>query len=241
MLLGKTRNLCIVKNLEGKFVFDVVDALSLGQEVTTLFNYTAYELENVMIPKWKDQRLSYLTEVADSMAAVNYVNTGKKTVYVTWVGKNKDTEYITNVNYFAIPPQEVVENEMDSVQWCTNQINSWKQVLSDNEENKVNAMQSRKANESQPWKGWENFSVDGGSSYTYSVAQDTSAVHKTETTWYMGGIVNNTWGNNFKNVVHWSILTTISNEAGREQSDIDGEVHKNSMELTFRRPDLQPL
>ncbi len=233
MLLGKTRNLCIVKNLEGKFVFDVVDALSLGQEVTTLFNYTAYELENVMIPKWKDQRLSYLTEVADSMAAVNYVNTGKKTVYVTWVGKNKDTEYITNVNYFAIPPQEVVENEMDSVQWCTNQINSWKQVLSDNEENKVKAMQSREANKSQPWKGWENFSVDGGSSYTYSVAQDTSAVHKTETTWYMGGIVNNTWGNNFKNVVHWSILTTISNEAGREQSDIDGEVHKNSMEWDY--------
>ena len=233
LLLGKTRNLCIVKNKEDKYEFRVVDALSLGQEVTTLFNYTAYELENVMIPKWKDLRLSYLIEVADSITAQNYENRGKKMVYVTWVGKNKDTKYKKNVNYYAIPPQDVLENEIDSVQWCTNQIESWTQVLSDNEENKVKAMQSREANKAAPWNGWENFSVDGGSTYTYSVVQDTSIVHKDETTWYMSGIVNNTWGNTFKNFVHWGVVTTLSNEVGREQSDINGVIHKNSMEWDY--------
>ena len=240
ILLGKTRNLCIVKNNDGKFEFRVVDALSLGQEVKTLFNYTAYELENVMIPKWKDQRLSYLIEVPDSITALNYENTGKKTIYVTWVGKNKDTDYELNVNYFSIPPLEVLENEMDSVQWCTNQIKSWEKVLSDNEENKVKAMQSREANKGEPWNGWENFSIDGGSTYTYSVNQDTTKVHKDETTWYMGGILNNTWANSIKNFIHWGVVTKLSNEAGREQSDIDGVIHKNSMEWDYVISDGNP-
>ena len=240
ILLGKTRNLCIVKTSDGKFEFRVVDALSLGQEVKTLFNYTAYELENVMIPKWKDQRLSYLIEVPDSITALSYQNTGKKTVYVTWVGKNRDTDYQLNVNYYSIPPQEVLDNEMDSVQWCTNQIKSWEKVLADNEENKVAAMQSREADKAEPWNGWENFSIDGGSTYTYSVIQDTTIVHKDETTWYMGGILNNTWANSFKNFIHWGVVTKLSNEAGREQSDINGTTHKNSMEWDYVISDGNP-
>lgn len=233
LLLGKTRNLCIVKDLEGKYGLNVVDALSLGQEVTTLFNYSAYELENVMIPKWKDQRLSYLTEVADQNAAQSYVNTGKRTVYLTWVGKDKNTEYQKNVNYIAVSPQEVDVNEVDSVEWCTNQINSWIKVLRDNEENKVMAMKSREANQSQPWNGWQNFSIDGGSSYSYSVSQDTTKVHKSQTTWSMSAILNNSWANTFKNFVHWGVSSTLSNEVGREQSDIDGVVHKNVMEWDY--------
>ena len=233
ILTGKTRNLCIVRNSEGKYMLSVEDALSLGQEVTTTFNYSAYELENVMIPKWKDQRLAYLIEVPDSVTARNFVNNGKNSLYVTWVGKNLDTEYEKDVNYFVIPPKVVNENEMDSVGWCTQQIKSWQNVLADNEENKVNAMRSRTSNIAEPWNGWENFSIDGGSTRSYSVSQETSTVHKNQTTWYMGAILTEEFAFKIANFASWGIHTTIANEVGREQSDIDGEIHKNSMEWDY--------
>ena len=185
-----------------------------------------------------DNGKSVTFRIWDAARGVTYTNVNVNVPTELVVGSPASIAFDPSMTYgnFDMP----VIYEMDSVQWCTNQIKSWEKVLSDNEENKVKAMQSREASKAEPWNGWENFSIDGGSTYTYSVIQDTTKVHKDETTWYMGGILNNTWANSIKNFIHWGVVTKLSNEAGREQSDIDGVIHKNSMEWDYVISDGNP-
>ena len=233
LLLGKTRNVCIGRDHDtNKFKIMLEDALSLGEQVKTNFMYSAYELENVMIPKWKDQRLSYLTEVGSKKEAENYPR-GDKAAYVTWEKKDRDIDYVEGTNYIMVPPKQVTVTETDSVQWCTNQINSWKQELYNNEQNKIEAMKRRLEDTKEPWNGWQNFSIDGGSSYTYSVRKDSTHTHKKEKIWYAGGIIGTDFGFNLSSTKNIGHIVHITSEQGREQSVVKTDKDEDYQEWEY--------
>ena len=62
ILIGTCRKVQVKKNVQsGKYEIVLEDAMAMGEKVSTSFAYTQYELEKVMIPKWKDQRKQFLT------------------------------------------------------------------------------------------------------------------------------------------------------------------------------------
>ena len=94
ILFGICRYLHTVKQGDS-YALTVEDAQSLGSSVASTFMYSQYELQTVMIPKWKDQRNAFMKTaqvVADSTAAYAYKNTGNHGVYLTWANPD-DKDY----------------------------------------------------------------------------------------------------------------------------------------------------
>lgn len=166
------------------FELDLKDALSMGDSITTTFMYSAYELENVMIPKWKDTRRSLFTFVDTENEAKNYVNTSDRSVYVTWLKKDDPNLGVDTTTYRQIAPANWDGKGIlpDSVLWCTDQIEHWHQVMADNEEDKIHAM-----NEADYSRG--NISFDTGAPNSYSNRCDTTYQKKHNYNHKLGGIV----------------------------------------------------
>lgn len=205
MIVGSCRNLLIRKDLQTQqYVIALEDALSLGNEIATSFKYSQYEIETVMIPKWEDQRNSFLTQVASESVANNYENTGKKPLYLSWIEKGKDG-YGEEGNYRFVAPENPEETFIDSVQWCNNQIKQWRGCISENEEDKVNAI--RKGNA-------ENFSIDGGSSYTYSKRDAVTKNNSRTDTWKMGLVSGGHFGAVINAAAEFGVITNLSIEIG---------------------------
>ena len=163
-------------------------AIAYGQEFDTRFAFTAYELENMMIPKWQNSIANRLlpagTEVNTAIilspvyvsklqpADVNY---GKWNLDETF--KNDADFDIMNPYdgvsykiYFPAswtPTSEPMKNFQDSILWANNQINTWEAVLAQNEKEKVEMTH----------KG--NYSFGGGANieYSESTAASTSYTH----------------------------------------------------------------
>ena len=185
ILVGQCRMLHIVKQKDkaDKYGLQVDMARAFGSTVSTSFMYSQYELQTVMIPKWKDQRNGFMAtarEVSDSVAAYAYKNTDSKAIYVRW-NKPGDSDYgIYRYRWVAPDVDKVQEPEVDSVAWCTNQIKAWEETIRSNEEDKVKSMQTQ--------DGFKNFSIDGGSTYTFSERTEKMTVNRTTTNWKLGGV-----------------------------------------------------
>ena len=166
------------------FELDLKDALSLGDSITTTFMYSAYELENVMIPKWEDLRRSLFTFVKDENEAKNYVNNSDRCVYATWLKKDDPNLGVDTTTYRQIAPKNWNDEVFltDSVLWCTNQIESWRQKIADNEEDKVDAINGQNYFR-------ENISFDAGAPNSYSSRCDTTYQKKHNYNHKLGGIV----------------------------------------------------
>ena len=165
------------------FELDLKDALSMGDSITTTFMYSAYELENVMIPKWEDTRRSLFTFVKDENEAKNYVNTSDRCVYATWLTKD-DPNLGDTTTYRQIAPMNWDDKVFlpDSVLWCTDQITNWRKLMADNEEDKLNAI-----NGADYFR--ENISFDAGAPNSYSSRCDTTYQKTHNYNHRLGGIV----------------------------------------------------
>ena len=162
---------------------DLRNSKTLGDSVRTTFMYTTYELEEVMIPKWKETRQSLMTFFPTKEEALNYVNTSDHCVYVTWLKPDDENLGTDTTTYRQLPPANWDGSFIqDSVLWCTDQINGWKDVMRDNEEDKVTAM-------NDPRYFIKNISFDGGNSHTYSNRLDTTFQKKHNYSHNLGGIV----------------------------------------------------
>ena len=163
LLLGNCRKVGFFRENETA-PFELKDdvAVSLGDSVTTKFMYSTYEIEEVMIPKWKDTRNSYLTQhFATEAEARAFVNNTNEVLYATWL-KEDDANYGQEDTYVQVVPAawEGLEQYFaeDKVAWCNDQIEGWKQALYNNERDKVMAIEGRD-------KYWQrNISFDGGTS-----------------------------------------------------------------------------
>ena len=228
-LVGGCRRLFIDWNEEKKkYELKLEDALAFEDTITTAFKFTQYELENVMIPKWKDMRRSFLTEVATEAEARSYVNKGTSPVYLTWKGL-EEKDYVEGTNYVYVKPESwktksPSNNPEDSVNWCSNQIRLWEQTIRDNEADKVRLMKQGKK---------QNISIDGGSSYSYSKRTSNTKHDETTINWKMGAILGGGFG--FQNVTFVDIGHNISitTENGGGYTKGDGTITENYSEWDY--------
>ena len=212
ILVGTCRKVHIKKNVQsGKYEIVLEDAQALGQEISTMFAYSQYELEKVMIPKWKDQRKQYLTQVASREAAESYVNHGKSAKWLTWLDPSA-SNYGEKGTYLFVGPENPEKDERDSVEWCNNQIQGWEECIRRNEEAKIRTMESKTP---------QNYSIDGGSSRTFTFRNDTTGFDQTKTDYTVSAV--------FAWKADWKIggVASVGIESNTENTVGDGKVYGN--------------
>ena len=212
ILVGTCRKVHIKKNVQsGKYEIVLEDAQALGQEISTMFAYSQYELEKVMIPKWKDQRKQYLTQVASREAAESYVNHGKSAKWLTWLDPSA-SNYGEKGTYLFVGPENPEKDERDSVEWCNNQIVAWEECIRRNEEAKIRTMDSKTP---------KNYSIDGGSSRTFTYRNDTTGFDQTKTDYTVSAV--------FAWKADWRIsgITAFGLESNTENTVGDGKIYGN--------------
>ena len=171
-IIGEATKLGYTFATDGTATFEAKDILTQGTGFTTAFNYTQNTIENVMIPNLVNLRNQLIkpmgsnltpdTKVAkyESLVPDGDPNFGKKDYY-----KMIDPTDISGVKYVR-----------DSVSYYNMQIDTWLQHLANNEKAKVQAINNR-----SKWLV-QNKSIDGGSSYTSSVTNDTETTNTYGTT-----------------------------------------------------------
>ncbi|MBR6979022.1 MAG: hypothetical protein IKH88_04220 [Prevotella sp.] len=184
IIIGDARKLGFFRDGGGYPVrLDLRNTMSMGDSVRTMFMYSTYELEEVMIPKWEETRRNLMTFLPTKEEALKYKNTSNHCVYVTWLKPDDEALGTDTTTYRQLAPANWNGTFIqDSVLWCTNQIKSWKKLLSDNEEDKVIAM-------NDPKYFVRNISFDGGNNYTYANRTDTTFQKKHNYSHNLGGIV----------------------------------------------------
>ncbi len=228
LLMGKCRKVGFFRDNETA-PFELKDdvATSLGDSVTTKFMYSTYEIREVMIPKWRETRNSYITQhFATEAEARAFVNNTSDVLYATWLSED-DANYGQEGTYVQLTPAAwesltdfVAE---DKVAWCNNQIESWQQALANNEFDKVTAIETR----DKYWRS--NISFDGGSGYSYTSRNDTSYVVKHNYSHNLGGIVKG--GFSTKNTaasIQFKTKLSVDTENGWAYSTTESDYNENT-------------
>ena len=222
-IIGDCRKLGLFRDGEDAPVkIDLRDSKSIGDSIRTTFMYSAYELENVMIPKWKETRNAMFTFVGSEPEAKAYENHTDKCVYVCWL--DKDSEVLQNDSvgdYRQVAPAEAEGYFPDSVQWCNDQIKSWKKQLAANEEDKVKAMKNSKYFK-------KNISFDGLAGYNYTSKLDTTYQHKSYESHHIGGIIKFGSALEMKNGVLFKNNTMVETENGWSHQNSDTDYDDNT-------------
>ncbi len=215
ILVGTCRKLHVRKDSSAdKYTIVLEDALAMGEKVSTTFAYSQYELETVMIPKWKDQRKQFLTYVPTRQEAEDYVNNTGHTKYLTWL--QPTDEHYGDSGYYAFKPDTATLRkiqqstkkdiaEWDSVVMCNNQIKAWEKWMSYNEQKKIEAI--RKGN-------FKNYSIDGGSSRTFTFRNDTTTLDQTQTDYSIQAVLG--WKDSWeiKSVTSLGVRTSLQTSVG---------------------------
>lgn len=229
-LVGGCRHLFISKNVQtDKYELKLEDAVSIGDSIVTSFKYTQYELQKVMIPKWKDMRRNFLTEVASEDAARAYVNNSENSIYLTWKGLDL-ADYTEGTDYRWARPASWEETPppagaaVDSVAWCNNQIVAWEKAIEANEMNKLELMGTIAP---------ENISIDGGSSYTYSKKTSHSKNDQRTVTWKMGLVLGEKFGFLNKSIATVGDIVNVNIENGGGFTKGDGTKTENYTEWEY--------
>ena len=231
LLMGQCRKVGFFReNATAPFELKDDVAVSLGDSVTTKFMYSAYEIETVMMPKWEETRNSYLTQHFSTKAeAEAFVNRASEPVYVTWL-KEDEENYGQDGTYLMVIPKEWEQKDVfyadDKVQWCNDQIAHWRQVLANNERDKVVAMQGR----GTYWQ--RNVSFDGGSNYSYSNRCDSTSTVTHTYSHNLGAIIKG--GFTSKNSVAGAQFKTqlsIDTENGWQYSEAESDYDENTTDF----------
>ena len=148
----------------GGIVLGLKEAVAINDKIKTDFVFTTREIEETMIPKLIDTRNSLL-EYMDEAAAKSYQNDSEQDVYLTWK-KPSEEDYGEEGTYVWKPGKK--GKSQDMVMYYNGSVENWKNLLAENELDKIEAMAAR----DKYLK--ENRSFDGGSSYSYSERRDTT-------------------------------------------------------------------
>ncbi|MBR3471655.1 MAG: hypothetical protein IKH22_03580 [Prevotella sp.] len=208
LLFGKSRQVNFHRN-EGTndVVLDLRDAMTVGMEYGTVFMYTQRYIKNELIPNFKKLRNNKLITVPDVSAVTN---TTDQPIYVTTlspddpkfgtsnhdevVWKNQATKEPSSEgpSYKMIIPSNSTEVFQDSVEWINSQIATWEDHLKTNEEQKVKAHDKRSELESKGKA--HNYSIDSGTSMTYTSKTDESDGYVHDNKYTCVSVVANQFG-----------------------------------------------
>lgn len=142
LIYGNCRFVGLKKASNGTFEMQTGDAISLGQEFTTQFIYTQYEIENDIIPGLELLRDNLLTTVAN-VNVVPQPALADGPVYATRLSKD-DEDFGKEGTYTIIYPVDADKaNIEDKVMTYNSWIDGWKQELLNNEKAKVTAMKDK--------------------------------------------------------------------------------------------------
>ncbi len=148
----------------GGIVLGLKEAVAINDKIKTDFVFTAREIEETMIPKLIDTRNSLL-EYMDEAAAKSYENNSEQDVYLTWK-EPTEADYGQEGTYVWKPGKN--NGSQDMVNYYNSSVDNWKKLLSENEQDKLEAMAARDKYLR------ENRSFDGGTSYSYSERRDST-------------------------------------------------------------------
>ncbi len=182
LLFGKGEAIGLFKQSDGTYKIDQQETICTGETFSTTFIYPHQYIEDVLLPNWEALIDGYLTHWDGDLSKAPTVP-GKMMYYTNynkgdaaWGKANSDTDFWTNEqikqtngmpSYLVVNglEGEARQNACDSVEWCANQIKTWKYWLAQNEEDKVEA-----------------FTSDGYFNKNYSIAGGTSVSQTTKNT-----------------------------------------------------------
>ena len=232
LLMGQCRKVGFFReNESAPFTLKDDVAVSLGDSVTTNFMYSANEIEKVMIPKWEETRNSYLTQhFATEAEARAFVNNTSDVLFATWLNKDDDNYGAEGTYVMVIPEEWKIKEEFvaeDKVQWCNNQIDSWKQTIANNERDKVKSMANV--------KNWlRNVSFDGGSSYTYTNKNDETTVDKFTHSHTLGGIIKvGATNKDEASGVQFKAVFSVDTENGYSRTETESDKESSYAEFDY--------
>lgn len=218
IVVGDCNRLGFYRNLDGSIVLDCRKASMLSLEERTSFIYSAYEIEYVMIPKWKALRNELLHYMPTREECEKYVNNTQEPVYLTWL--KEDHPWYGDTLFIFVPP---IGKDCDNkVEYYNQQISNWKNILRQNEKDKWMAL----SDEGNHYFV-ENISFDGGSSYATSERKDTTDV----TSHIENG--NETFSTVFRIHCyttaggHWTSDLGLDTENGVKWEHVDSEENEN--------------
>ena len=82
LLFGKAREVNFKRDLDDNIALGLEDIIAVGSEFSTKFQYTAYYIENYLIPNLIEVRNSYLITVSEEEYD-SYVNDTDDLIYIT--------------------------------------------------------------------------------------------------------------------------------------------------------------
>lgn len=260
IVFGNARHVGFKKtdNSGSTFEIGLNDVITTGLKFGTIFSYTQNYIENYLIPNFIKLRNTMLTTV--TQAEIDKYNP-EDNVGLHNKGKNFGNLYLTtllesdpdfgepNTYTVIIPkiedknmPDSVKTNKQrlqwciqeglcaeDSVKWVNSQIKTWEKNLAFNEMEKVRAFQYR---EDKDKCKTENYSFDGGTSYTYSIEKEHEKTSSWDWTVSAGALIGNHFGHDFSG---WGLEVDIEVTAmgGRHEAKDSTNVDFNGFSYTF--------
>lgn len=216
IVFGTCRYVHVAKNeATGEYELIMEDGISTGEKFTTEFNYTAWHVENKVIPDFIKLRNNLLQHVANP-DSVAQPPVGSDPIYVTTLSEddpnyglnNDDPAWgdeaigdadviggrIAGPSYTIILPQDHESNTyQDMVEYYNMQVSLWQQQLANNEKAKVDAIENRTEYLDK------NYSFDAGATVTvthntrnyhdwsHSLTTDQSIITGSETEFELSG------------------------------------------------------
>ena len=197
----------------GGIVLGLKEAVAINDKIKTDFVFTTREIEETMIPKLIDTRNSLL-EYMEEAEAKSYENNSEQDVYLTWKKPGED-DYGEEGTYVWKPGKNIGSQNM--VMYYNGSVDNWKKLLSENEQDKLEAMAARDKYLR------ENRSFDGGSSYTYSVRRDSTWAKTTNNSVKIGFVGGTKLGIHVNAVGTFGTNMVIKAEAGYMSNSSKGD------------------
>ena len=223
IVFGNARNVGFKRN-GSEFDLGLKDVIATSLLGATTFAYTQGYIEDYLLPNFEKIRRKLLqTTTQDSINSYSPVNgvgmhnlgNSKGNLYFTT--KTPDDEnFGADGTYTVIIPQlskeipDSVKSDntklfqwcvkekqctTDSIKWINQQISNWKKHLEFNEREKVRAFELRNNKDSVKY---ENYSFNGGASYSYSVEKDSTHTSSWDWTVSAGVLVADNAGEFFQ-------------------------------------------
>ncbi len=197
----------------GGIVLGLKEAVAINDKIKTDFVFTTREIEETMIPKLIDTRNSLL-EYMEEAEAKSYENNSEQDVYLTWK-KPTEADYGQEGTYVWKPGKNIGSQNM--VMYYNGSVDNWKKLLSENEQDKLEAMAARDKYLR------ENRSFDGGSSYSYSVRRDSTWAKTTNNSVKIGFVGGTKLGIHVNAVGTFGTNMVIKAEAGYMSNSSKGD------------------